>query len=546
MQTAIRYFHQGRHLKPIQFYARIKKILWRPRVTEVSNPPHWLNPVADWIMPAPMPHRLLDDNRFLILGQERTLSFPDGWQDRELGRKWLMELHAFHFLSADTGARARDLIRAWIADGIPGKGPAWHPYITSNRISNWLMWALSGNALDEVMRRSLAQQIRYLLQTLEYDELDHKLFNNGKALLFAGLCLDDRDSPRWRRRGLGLIIRYTGELLGRDGGYLGLSPMYHCALLNDLLDVANLLRAYGEPKPTGLDSAIASARSWLATMCHPDNRISLFNDAAMDVVAEPAELDAYAQRLEFPSLPPTAPGLVHLCDSGFARLALGPAVALVDVGRIGPDHASSHGHADTLTFELSVNRRRLVVDTGLSTYEIMPERLRQRETAAHNTLVLDDRNSSDVWLRFKVGRRAAVQDLRESETSEALLIGAAHDGFSLRGNPLLHRRDWEMTPTSLIIQDQVTGHGKHQAQVSFHLHPDVVVVRRQDHQYLLSYGDGAPDCLLQMDSQTDVQLQRYDYHPGFNRSISAFKLVASISGVLPLALESRISWDLVT
>ena len=45
-------------------------------------------------------------------------------------------------------------------------------------------------------------------------------------------------------------------------------------------------------------------------------------------------------------------------------------------------------------------------DSGTSTYERDSERLRQRGTAAHNTVQLGGVDSSEVWSGFRVGRRA--------------------------------------------------------------------------------------------------------------------------------------------
>ena len=75
-------------------------------------------------------------------------------------------------------------------------------------------------------------------------------------------------------------------------------------------------------------------------------------------------------------------------------------VAMLDVGPIGPDYLPGHAHADTLSFELSLHGRRVLVNSGTSVYGIGAERLRQRGTAAHNTLTVDGADSSEVWVRL--------------------------------------------------------------------------------------------------------------------------------------------------
>ena len=67
------------------------------------------------------------------------------------------------------------------------------------------------------------------------------------------------------------------------------------------------------------------------------------------------------------------------------------AVAIGDIGNVGPDYIPGHAHADTLSFEMSVFDMRFIVNSGTSVYGLGAERLRQRGTAAHSTVVIDGR-----------------------------------------------------------------------------------------------------------------------------------------------------------
>ena len=57
-----------------------------------------------------------------------------------------------------------------------------------------------------------------------------------------------------------------------------------------------------------------------------------------------------------------------LLSSGYARLSNQnkSAIAFLDVGPIGPNYLPGHGHADTLSFELSIHGKRVVVNAGTS------------------------------------------------------------------------------------------------------------------------------------------------------------------------------------
>ena len=139
-------------------------------------------------------------------------------------------------------------------------------------------------------------------------------------------------------------------------------------------------------------------------MRHPDGEIPFFNDAAFGIAPAPGAVDDYADRLGFAAGP--KPGdLSDLSASGYARLARGDAVLLLDAAPVGPDYLPAHAHADTLSFELSLFGRRVIVNSGTSVYGGGPERRRQRGTAAHSTVAIEGTDSSEVWGR--ISRRAA-------------------------------------------------------------------------------------------------------------------------------------------
>jgi uncharacterized heparinase superfamily protein len=188
--------------------------------------------------------------------------------------------------------------------------------------------------------------------------------------------------------------------------------------------------------------AIRGMLGWMRGMTHPDGGIGFFNDSAFGVAPSFSDLDGYAQRLGLTVPGVDSQGLAHLADSGFIRVSQGGAVALLDVGEIGPDYLPGHAHADTLSFELSLFGYRCIVNSGISCYGDGAERLRQRGTAAHSTVEIDGENSSEVWGGFRVARRARPFGLSAEQADEAILVACSHDGYKrLKGKPV-HTRRW--------------------------------------------------------------------------------------------------------
>jgi uncharacterized heparinase superfamily protein len=166
-------------------------------------------------------------------------------------------------------------------------------------------------------------------------------------------------------------------------------------------------------------------------MLHPDGRIPFFNDATFEVAPEPGELFAYAERL----------GVVEkgvaLSESGYVRLENEGTVVLFDAAPAGPDYQPGHAHADTLSFELSRSGKRVVVNSGTSTYEKaaacvggVPQR---------TTRSINGQDSSEVWSAFRVAHaypfdvkidRKTFVELLDGYKRRALCTGASWVGRS--------------------------------------------------------------------------------------------------------------------
>ena len=427
---------------------------------------------------------------FFFLNESHELKSAADWNNLEWERLWLYNLHYFDDLNAQ-GALGRKrwhyaLMKRWIAENPPGQGVGWEPYPLSLRIVNWIKWSLHPGELESACLDSLGSQARYLRRRLEYHLLGNHLLANAKALVFAGLYFQGDEADEWLDKGLKILAREVPEQVLADGGHFELSPMYHSIILEDLLDLINLGRAYeirrgGEEtwsaknienhRPVW-EETVNKMRYWLQVVCHPDEEIAFFNDTALGIAPSPNELEAYAKRLGLGSVSLVPTPVCVMRDSGYVRLELGNAVALLDVGQIGPDYLPGHAHADTLTFELSVHGQRVIVNSGTSCYGGSEERLRQRSTAAHNTVVINDENSSEVWGGFRVARRAYPEGLVIKGQTEEVQVSCAHNGYRrLAGRPI-HRRDWRMTKSSLMVADTVEGRYR-SSMGRIHLHPDV-------------------------------------------------------------------------
>ena len=144
---------------------------------------------------------------------------------------------------------------------------------------------------------------------------------------------------------------------------------------------------------------------------------------------------------------------------------------ICDVGKVGPDEQPGHAHADSLSFEASIDQYKFIVNSGISTYEETDLRHFQRSTAAHSTLEYNKINSSEVWKSFRVARRANVKILKYQNSKSKKIIKALHDGYSrIIESGLFHTRTIKLNKKLIEIYDEINIKNG-EAIVRYYLHP---------------------------------------------------------------------------
>lgn len=494
------YVRTARHLKPIQIYNRVTRGFRSTRVPGITAPD--LRPKAGkWMTHIQRPSAQISDNRFRFLNEEHEIRT---WNDPGLSKLWLYNLHYFD-------SPTPELIKRWIDENERGSGNGWEPYPLSLRITNWIKYELSGGILPQVALRSLAQQAEALLGKIEYHLLGNHLLVNAKALLFAGAFFSGPSAASWLKAGQKILTREIREQILNDGGHIERSPMYHALILEDALDLVNLSRVYPGAIPD-VQPVSGPMLGWLKQMTHPDGEISFFNDTALGIAPTPALISDYARALGLFALP------IELGASGYIRLEHGPAVAIFDAAEIGPDYQPGHAHADTLSFELSLRGRRILVNSGTSTYENNAARSLERGTAAHNTLRVDGLDQSEMWGAFRVARRAHCFDIR---TDHQKFAEASHTGYRRLSPPVTHRRRIELGDKELIITDKLDGRGDHLVEIFFHNYPGAVTA-------------------IEFDPRVEVSAEDSNYHPQFGVSIPSRRVVGRWRGQCPASFTTRV------
>jgi len=459
---------------------------------------------------------------------------------------WRYNLHYFDFLHWD--AIPADFkpayIDSWLAANPIGCEDAWEPYTVSLRIVNWVKYFSTLPEVPERWQASLLNQGNWLHHNLEHHILANHYYKNAKALVFVGAYFEGATAGRLLDDGARLFVAETREQVLYDGGHFERSPMYHCIVLEDLIDVLNLMQAnptmFAAADVAVVDSAVTRAARFLDLITCADGQIPLFNDSAHGIAPAVDELLDYAMRQSaYQRLAPARqPVRISLPDSGYFGYRVEDESLLIDCGRIGPDYQPGHPHCDMLSFELCVQGRRVIVDPGVHGYENDATRPYLRSTSAHNTVSLDDAEQSEIWGTFRVARRAEPVRPQMSQIDQGRLVfSGGHSGFRRLPQRAIHRRELTAALGSRwSVHDQVEGEGSGTARSYLHVAAGIEVEAESGHEFRLVC-DGQLILRLFVDSTCDVQLDEAYVAPEFGQKLAAPVVVISRSGPLPLELK---------
>ncbi len=528
-------------------------VRWRD-FSQVSPFPQWQPAQA---------RGMIETGEFTLLNHTQGSAEGIPWSSTALPRLWVYHLNYCDFLNLDLSRpedrpilrKALRIMTAWCDQNAAGTEVGWEPYPLSLRIVNWLKF-LSRNAahlrapeekaaVAEILS-SLQDQVLALEGKLEFHLMANHLLKNIKALMFAGELLDTCASSRWWTQGAKLLEAQLQEQILPDGGHFERSLMYHAEVLEDLLDLETLIASSSRLAScaAALSECVHRMAIFLEAMLHPDDEIPLLNDSAFGIAPPALELLVRAGKPEEASGSAGRPVKV-LRETGYAaiREPVSKSCLIFDCGDVGPDAQPGHAHCDVLSYELSLDAQRVVVDTGTSTYEPGPERHYERSTAAHNTLRIDAEEQAEIWASFRVGRRPKVSRIEDGHVEDYHFVRGAHYGYEHLG--IAHQRQIILGPGNRwIIVDVVRGTGTHRVESFIHFHPKACVEALPDADAASPDGFqkrfvirvGSRSYVLLSSSEGRFELKEAWYSPEFGRREKQVVAYWTWEGVLPARL----------
>jgi len=446
-------------------------------------------------------------NKFRFLNTEIQFNQEIDWRIPQVSKLWRYNLHYFDYAQdlglfyQSTGCdeacgKFKSLALDWIAQNNIGQSEGWEAYPVSLRIVNWIfafhLFAEKINADSEFHKRllkSLFKHSLFLERNLEYHICGNHLIKNAKALTFAGLFFQGREADLWYKKGTSLLWKELQEQILPDGGHFERTPMYHLIVLQDYLEIYLLLRDNNRDVPSYVEDKIKSMLTFLVKILQPDENIPLSNDSAFEISIHPKALLAVGNSLFGQISADEKKASFALDSSGYyvIRDKSREKYLIIDCGKICPDYLPPHAHADTLSYELSIGNERIIVDSGV--YEYTSGRWRDffRSTRAHNTVVVDGLNQSDVWGSFRAGHRAFPTDVKWIVKDDVIFFEGGHDGY-LKQMGVLHKRRvifvdndfWlildELDGTGTAVHEVTDERSEHILEEYLHFHPEIEII----------------------------------------------------------------------
>jgi hypothetical protein len=444
------------------------------------------------------------NNTFTFLNLSYTFESEIDWEFSRYGKLWTYNLNYFDFLlqkemSKEVGVGLINDFISRAADIRTGM----KPYPISLRGINWIKFLTRHGVSENNIDAALYAQYSLLLENIEYHLLGNHLLENGFALLFGAYYFEERE---FYQKAKEILTEELNEQILNDGAHFELSPMYHQIMLFRLLDCLNLMVNNDWSNDGELNELLREKASlmlgWLNSITFENGDIPLFNDSANRIAPTTEELNAYAQKLHIAAV-------YHpLAGCGYRKFVKNRYEIIIDVGNIGPDYIPGHAHSDTFNFELHIDNRPFIVDTGISTYDANERRRIERSTKSHNTVEVDGTNQSDVWGGFRVAKRAKVIACQERDNR----IEATHDGYKSKG--ILHKREFICTEKEIVINDFLQGGAGHTNIAYLHFNPGGHVDLQDN---IMLCGKTAIECI----GAKKIALESYAYAPEFNKKIEA-------------------------
>ncbi len=351
-----------------------------------------------------------------------------------------------------------------------------------------------------------------------YSSANNHLIGEAAGLYIAACAWPCwKESRDWRARARAILEAEAGRQVHEDGVSREQTTGYQIFVLQLLLIAGLVGELHDEPFPRAYWQTVRHMIAFLRSITDVGGHLPDFGDSddGMAFMLSPAARDRRVEDiLELDEVlsatdgrEPDPRGAAAWLLEGFPRPGAWPAGegrvarafpqggyyvlggdsgtrrevhAVLDAAPLGYLSIAAHGHADCLSFVLSLGGVQILIDPGTYCYHDDPVwRSYFRSTAAHNTVRIDGVDQSEqggpfMWLRKA---RPTVETVEPGGRPQRVV--AYHDGYARLADPVVHRRELRMDHVGACLEviDTLQCSGAHRAERFWHLGPECMVAR---------------------------------------------------------------------
>jgi len=462
------------------------------------------------------PYNSLNEQKvFTFLNLSYTFENHVDWSFDEHGKLWNYNLQYLNFLNQSDLSKSLKLEMLYdISKQLSDGNLQLEPYPVSLRGMNILRYYSQQTDPSVLVSSTLYGQFNYLSKNLEFHLLGNHLLENAFALMMAGYCFNE---TKWITRAKSILTDQLNEQILKDGGHFELSPMYHQIILFRVLELIDWYSIANNTDHQFIQFLRCKAivmLKWLKAITFTNGEIPHFNDSAPSIAPTTAQLVTMASSVGIEDVQSG-----DLRDSGFRKLIMKNFECVIDVGEIGASYQPGHAHSDALSFVINYKQKPFIVEVGTSTYQVGPRRNYERSTEAHNTVVVNATNQSEVWGGFRVAKRALVEIVEDLSENR---LKVQHDGYR-KNYKVIHERSFDFSEKQITVLDNV---GEQTGHFHLHFHPHCKIEVLDDKLSIEGIGT------IVFDNASTINLQPYSYSNGFNNIIAGKKIIVEFKGVL--------------
>lgn len=425
------------------------------------------------------------------------------------------------FGDARYGRELERQLDSWLTANPPGIGINWvNPMEAGIRAVNvvWALATLAGvHEIDPTLQARILTSLRWHgthiranLEGTPFLRSNHYLGDILGLLVLGAVLVGDPAAPGWFDFAHREFEQEILKQVTADGVSFEASLSYH-ALAMEIFAIAKLVAEWKEqPLSRMFDERLRQMEEVARTVRHEDGRLPLFGDQDSGRILpegfdRPPTADnvlwlASAVMLERRPFDLPAPaevawalgvdrwlGLQRLPTNNVRRSFLFPVSGLCVMrsdrlhlvtrcGGVGQNGSGGHSHNDILSFELSLDRVPLIVDSGTYSYTFdVAARNAFRSTRAHNTIMVDGEEINPIVDDHVFELHAFARPRIEHCDLDAdpMTFRGMHDGYRRLRSPASHSRTFIVSRTgaTLRVEDEVGGGGMHVIESFLHFAP---------------------------------------------------------------------------